>query len=107
MVDANLNAIIRQVPATDGGLHVTDCPRIRPAGRAGSARPLPRPVADPRRGPAVIAPRQLATASGYLRKVVEGAREPVRQVRLIQGLENQPTPAAHAKRRGCAERSAV
>ena len=31
MVDASRNAIIRQVPATDGGLHVTDCPGDEPA----------------------------------------------------------------------------
>jgi hypothetical protein len=31
MVDASRNAIIRQVPATDGSLHVTDCPGDEPA----------------------------------------------------------------------------
>jgi hypothetical protein len=31
MVDASRSAIIRQVPATDGGLHVTDCPGDEPA----------------------------------------------------------------------------
>jgi haloalkane dehalogenase len=31
MVDASRNAIIRRVPATDGGLHVTDCPGDEPA----------------------------------------------------------------------------
>src|SRR5215469_14281696 len=31
MVDASRNAIIRQVPATDGELHVTDCPGDEPA----------------------------------------------------------------------------
>ena len=35
MVDASRSAIIRQVPATDGGLHVTDCleqpPEVRVA----------------------------------------------------------------------------
>ena len=31
MVDVSRNAIIRQVPAPDGGLHVTDCPGDEPA----------------------------------------------------------------------------
>jgi pimeloyl-ACP methyl ester carboxylesterase len=31
MVDASRNAIIRQVPATEGGLYVTDCPGDEPA----------------------------------------------------------------------------
>ena len=31
MVDASRNAIIRQVQATDGELHVTDCPGDEPA----------------------------------------------------------------------------
>jgi len=31
MIDASPSAIIRQVPAADGGLHVTNCPGDEPA----------------------------------------------------------------------------
>jgi len=47
MADASRDAIIRQVPATDGGLHVTDCSAMNRGSSSGTGSSACAPSGAP------------------------------------------------------------